>query len=254
MRLRFLAARLWRPVSACATPHRGGLRCAVQFVPGGRGGLIDLLDQYPVGLAVLSRSDYWQQSDTNARLLEALRRRGVPLRYVQAGDRFGWGRASWRILGPPAGRFTASGNEANASIVYLLRTRGSDLLFTGDIEHEAEQALLASFELEPVDVFLVTHHGSNHASSTALLDEIQPRYSVISAGARNRYRHPGLAAIERLQTAGTTIWCTAANGDLTLTLRSGGRTAWDGERQDQPSWQPAANDPEGVQTGRCAGR
>jgi beta-lactamase superfamily II metal-dependent hydrolase len=42
------------------------------------------------------------------------------------------------------------------------------MLFTGDIENPAEQALLPT--LEPVTVLKVSHHGAKTSNSSALLE------------------------------------------------------------------------------------
>jgi competence protein ComEC len=214
------------------------------------GGFIGLLEDYgyTIDAAVYAPHPHYAKTETNRELMDALSARGVPLIAVKKGDQFFWGGASWRILNPPAGAFQGAGQEANDSIAYRLRTKGSDLLFTGDIEREALPGLIDSWTFGRAEVFLATHHGSNYGSTTELLDKIHPEFSVLSTGT-NPYGHPGVYAIERLEKSGTTIFCTEQNGTLTLTLASGGALDWRASRQEQPWWTPADGE-----TGKCVNR
>lgn len=214
------------------------------------GGFIGLLEEhgYTIDEAVYAPHHHYQHTQTNVELMNALDDHDVPLRAVHEGDQFSWGGASWRILGPREGAFQAMGDEANASVVYRLRTRGSDLLFTGDLERDALEGIIESWNFGRVEAFLVTHHGSNYGSTKELLDTIQPEYSVISTG-QNSHGHPGILVTERLKRSGTIIFCTQRNGTITLTLASGGAMDWHASVQEQPWWHPADG-----QTGTCVGR
>jgi competence protein ComEC len=214
------------------------------------GGFIGLLENfgYTIDAAVYAPHPYYSKTQTNETLLDVLADHGVPLIAATKGDRFLWGGASWRILNPPEGAFQGQGEEANASLAFRLRTLGSDLLFTGDIERDAQAGLIESWTFGRVEVFLVTHHGSNLASTNELLDTIDPVYSVLSTGP-NTHGHPGTYAVERLKSSGTTIFCTEQNGTLTLTLESGGALDWRASRQEQPWWNPTDG-----RKGRCVER
>jgi competence protein ComEC len=214
------------------------------------GGFIGLIERfgYTIDAAVYAPHHHYEHTQTNKALMDALAAHDVPLIEAHKGDQFFWGGASWRILNPPEGAFQGDGEEANASIVYRLRTRGSDLLFTGDIERDAVARLVDAWTFGRVEVYLVTHHGSNYATTTELLDEIKPEFSVLSTGP-NPHGHPGSYAFERLKSSGTTIFCTEQNGTVTLTLASGGAMDWHASRQEQPWWSPSDG-----QTGRCVRR
>jgi competence protein ComEC len=46
-------------------------------------------------------------------------------------------------------------------------------------------------------VMLMPHHGSATSSSPNFLDAIAPRWAVVQAGYRNRYRHPNDRVVQR---------------------------------------------------------
>jgi competence protein ComEC len=214
---------------------------------------IGLFAQWQVKKAVMSRSAHWQGTKTNRAVMDAIKGEGLKPTYVTAGQKFTWGGASWQILNPPQGKFTGgSGEAAKASVAYLLRVNGVEVLFTGDIEEQVSADIAA--RLAPkldgrVEVFLVTHHGSKYASPKDLLDLTHPRFAVLSVG-QNGYGHPTAEAISRLRAVPSTIWCTDVNGSTRASISSSGKLTWSASDQKAPWWSSAAQKP----TGSCVGR
>ena len=60
----------------------------------------------------------------------------------------------------------------------------------GDAGVEVEEDLIEKYNLKDIDVLKVGHHGSKTSSSKIFIDEINPKYSIISVGKNNRYGHP----------------------------------------------------------------
>jgi competence protein ComEC len=103
----------------------------------------------------------------------------------------------------------------NASTVLLVRTSGVSLLLTGDVEPEAQRALLARARPGPVDVLKVAHHGSAHQSEE-LLAEVRPRVALVSAGEDNDYGHPSPVTLTALRRAGAVVGRTDRDGTLVV--------------------------------------
>ncbi|GBR76777.1 DNA internalization-related competence protein ComEC/Rec2 [Candidatus Termititenax persephonae] len=112
------------------------------------------------------------------------------------------------------GRYDAH-NENNNSQLALLEQNGFRLLFTGDAEAEAERFFLDV--LPEIDVLKAGHHGSKTSSSAEFLDRLKPDNVVISAGRRNKYRHPSPEALARLQIWGK-IWRTDTDSAIMVTV------------------------------------
>ena len=93
-----------------------------------------------------------------------------------------------------------------------------NILLMGDSEEEIEQELVDDYDLDifEVDILKAGHHGSKTASSEIFLKEVNPRTTVISCGEDNRFGHPSLRTMSRLQRNKTTIWRTDIQGDFTL--------------------------------------
>ncbi|WP_396128222.1 ComEC/Rec2 family competence protein [Exiguobacterium mexicanum] len=68
-------------------------------------------------------------------------------------------------------------------------------LLTGDLPEERE-GMIPTVD---VDVFKLGHHGSNTSSSEELLHRIDPEWVIISVGRNNRYGHPHLDTLQRLE-------------------------------------------------------
>lgn len=213
---------------------------------------VNLFAQWPVKKVVMSRSTYWAGTHTNRAVMAAIKTEGLTPTYVHADQVFDWGGASWQILNPPEGRYTGgSGDAGNASIAYLLRVNGAEMLFTGDIDQTVTTGLASRLpKLDgPLEVFLVTHHGSKYASPNILLNLTRPTFTVLSVGP-NSYGHPTIETISRLQAAGATIWCTNANGNITASVSTAGTLTWSTADQKAPWWSAATR----TKTGVCGGR
>lgn len=65
----------------------------------------------------------------------------------------------------------------------------SKLLLMGDASVRSEQDIISSYNLPKIDILKVGHHGSNISSSKKFINEINPKYSLISVGENNRYGH-----------------------------------------------------------------
>jgi len=106
-----------------------------------------------------------------------------------------------------------SSDENNNSIVFRLVYKNFTMLFTGDIQEEAEVAL-AGKHINSV-VLKVPHHGSSTSSSKGFIEEVSPKISLISVG-QNTYGHPSYEAMENIEEVGSKIYRTDNNGAIKI--------------------------------------
>jgi competence protein ComEC len=71
----------------------------------------------------------------------------------------------------------------------------------GDAGVEVEEDLIEKYNLQDIDVLKVGHHGSKTSSSKIFIDEINPKYSIISVGKNNRYGHPNDSVLDNLEAS-----------------------------------------------------
>ena len=86
------------------------------------------------------------------------------------------------------------------------------LLFTGDMSKQVEEDIYQKYGKMDIDVLKVSHHGSQTATSSALLQMIQPSIAMIGVKKNNMYHHPSNEVIERLKRKNVYILRTDQDG------------------------------------------
>ena len=82
------------------------------------------------------------------------------------------------------------GNENDNSSVIYTELNNYKFLFMGDAGVEVEEDLIKKYNLQYIDVLKVAHHGSKTSSGKEFINDINPKYGVISVGKNNGYGHP----------------------------------------------------------------
>ena len=93
------------------------------------------------------------------------------------------------------------GNENDNSSVVYTKFNNYKFLFMGDAGVEVEGDLIEKYNLNNIDVLKVGHHGSKTSSSKEFINEINPKYSIISVGKNNRYGHPNKEVLINLDNS-----------------------------------------------------
>lgn len=106
--------------------------------------------------------------------------------------------------------------EANDMSLVVKITYGENtILFTGDIEEEAEKRLIGQNYDIHADVLKVAHHGSSSSSSLDFLSRVNPKYAVISCGKNNRYGHPEQQTLDQFKQSNVQLYRTDLEGTIT---------------------------------------
>ncbi|MEK7124937.1 MAG: ComEC/Rec2 family competence protein [Patescibacteria group bacterium] len=178
------------------------------------GGLSAVLSRYDVGAVVEATERYdsseyrtWERAvDTEgATRVDAIAGTSLDL----------GGGVTLSILYPSASAQNIATKKPHSYNVTTLLTYGTTrMLLTGDMEGDAEQALINHALPIDVDVLKVGHHGSTTSSSTAFLNATSPRVALISVGARNTYHHPAPSTLARLERMGIPYYRTDAHGTV----------------------------------------
>lgn len=143
-------------------------------------------------------------------------RADVRTQVMESGKALTIGDMKFYCLHPKEGVHYRDKNEA--SLVLFLQMNGVTALFTGDMDGEVERRFAEDYpkQLAGVTMLKVGHHGSADSCSDAFLKAVSPRCAVISCGENNRYGHPALQTLERLEKQGSRIWVTAECGAVML--------------------------------------
>jgi competence protein ComEC len=87
----------------------------------------------------------------------------------------------------------------NSSIIAKLIYQDTSFLLTGDAEELVEHDLLNNQIDVKAEVLKLGHHGSKYSTTQEFLDQVQPKYGVIQAGQGNKFGHPHLRILKRLE-------------------------------------------------------
>ena len=109
-------------------------------------------------------------------------------------------------------------NENDNSNVIYFNYNNYKFLFMGDAGVEVEEDLIEKYNLQAIDVLKVGHHGSKTSSSKEFINEINPKYSIISVGKNNRYVHPNKEVLENLEES--KIYRTDQYGSIMFKIKN----------------------------------
>ena len=110
------------------------------------------------------------------------------------------------------------GNENDNSSVIYTELNNYKFLFMGDAGVEVEKYLIEKYNLNDIDVLKVGHHGSKTSSSERFIDEVDPKYSIISVGKNNRYGHPNKDVLDNLEDS--KIYRTDQDGSIIFKMKN----------------------------------
>ena len=108
-------------------------------------------------------------------------------------------------------------NENDNSNVIYTELNGYKFMFMGDAGVDKEKDILDKYNLSNVDVLKVGHHGSKTSSSKEFINEINPKYGVISVGKNNRYGHPNKEVLNNLYNS--KIYRTDQDGSIMFKIK-----------------------------------
>ena len=177
------------------------------------------------------------QSEEFTELIQLAEQNGITVLSMEAGDRIAAAdrsqqsesaeqqktnsrRRIWQIQCLAPDRETLTGDSNQDSMVLMVEYGGFQMLFTGDLEGEAEDRLTELAQKNQIslaaDVLKAGHHGSKNASSALFLEKVMPKAAVISCGKDNSYGHPAKETLERLNESGASVLQTAENGAVQI--------------------------------------
>ncbi|MBI3600251.1 MAG: ComEC/Rec2 family competence protein [Nitrospinae bacterium] len=203
-------------------------------------------------MSIKNYFDNGQESSdlTFANLHEIVREKTIPYKVLEAGDKLEIDeRVKVEIL-HPSNQFRikslefrekprnpklntqySKGHDNNLSIVIKITYGNFSILFTGDIEKEAERFLVGQtredLPLIPSlrrrgtgwlksTVIKVPHHGSSSSSTEEFIKTINPKAAVFSVGYNNPFHHPNKKVLKRYKDAGAKIYRTDRDGMIQI--------------------------------------
>ncbi len=184
------------------------------------GGAPSVLAQMPVGWFASS----FTESDSMTLPPNALK--------CFAGQHWQWDGVSFEVLYPSWQSYeNTSLTDNNRSCVVKITSQFGSILLTGDIEKEAEQALLAASLQANIDatlgdafltnnlksdVLIAPHHGSKTSSTPEFIAAVGAKHTIFTVGYLNRFKHPKPLIVERYEASGAALYRSDYAGALLL--------------------------------------
>ena len=109
-------------------------------------------------------------------------------------------------------------NENDNSNVIYTKINGYKFMFMGDAGVDKENDILNKYNISNIDILKVGHHGSKTSSSEEFINEIKPKYGVISVGKNNRYGHPNKEVLNVLENS--KVYRTDKDGSIVFKIKN----------------------------------
>ena len=186
------------------------------------GGCADVLRRYDVKKVITNGTDkdadsYWQVWKGNLLSENAVES------VATAGMQIGESGVTLEFFNPNSALRETDDN--NNSLAFRLTYGTTTIFFSGDIEEKTEKNILARYcgtttimsgcDAVKSEYLKVAHHGSDSSSNEDFLRAVFPSYAVISVG-KNRFGHPSLRVMRKLERADAVIWRTDEVGDIII--------------------------------------
>lgn len=186
------------------------------------GGLITILEELKVEQVIIGKQ--FEYCENLERFLEIAKENNVKINVVKVGSRIILDKECYLDVFWPDSRQSISENSINNNaLVCKLSYKDFSMLFTGDIEEEAEKVLVSKYngtDILKSTVLKIAHHGSSSSSTKEFLDLVQPKLALVGVGKSNLYGHPNDEVLKRLETLKCKVYRTDENGEITIEFNS----------------------------------
>ncbi len=150
-------------------------------------------------------------------LIKKCKQTNTELIFVKEGDVF-LGDGIKFVCHYPFSETEYEEDENKNSMVLELKTWQQQILFTGDIEADVEEAIeKKDVDIYGMDVLKVAHHGSATSSSQQFLERTHPTVGIISVG-ENRHGHPSQEVIARYNKLKIPVYLTMDYGMIEVSI------------------------------------
>jgi len=178
------------------------------------GGLIEVIDRFPIGLALASPTK--STTETYKLLMKASKRNHVQWKIAHVGDMI-CGlpvEYSLKVKSPPYHVENWSSNNASLTLLLKVQTSPESIsnhLTTGDIEKRAESRLAGIGGIQ-AGLLKAPHHGSFTSCTEDFINVVDPDFVVISRG----YRYEKIVSrkVSELKARGIEVLQTVDDGAI----------------------------------------
>lgn len=205
------------------------------------GGMVKILQNYKVDKVIMPKVT--TNTETFKDLLTSIKVKGLKITAPTPGTSFKLGAATCTILAPLGNKYE---NLNNYSVVIKMVNGKNSFMFDGDAESESENEMIKSGYDISAEVLKLGHHGSRTASSDEFLDQVKPKFAIISCGKNNDYGHPHDETIKKLLKRHISFYRTDVNGSI-ICLSDGKNISFTTSGDPKPNNLVTPDSPKGVE-------
>lgn len=165
-----------------------------------------LVNNYEVRKVIFNNNEF---NDLERELVKVLKDKKI--KYYKGLEKIEVNNIRLKLLN--TGIYNDENNDSN--VIYIKYNRFK-LLFMGDAGEKREKDIINQYNMGSVDFLKVGHHGSDTSSSQKFIENITPKYSIISVGKNNRYGHPKKDVLNILDNS--KIYRTDIDGSIEIKL------------------------------------
>ena len=186
------------------------------------GGLFYILENFKVENIIIGKQA--EEYSNLMNFLEIQKQKKINLIVLEAGNLVNIDKDSYiEVLFPDINNEVSKNKINNNSLVLKLYYKNLSMLFTGDIEEEAESVLVNLYgEKLNSNILKVAHHGSKTSSTEGFINCVKPKIALIGVGKNNNFGHPNEEVIKRLNFHGTRVYRTDLMGELIIKINKKG--------------------------------
>lgn len=169
----------------------------------------------------------FEDSENLQKFFKTVKEKNIKVIIVEAGNRINIEENLYfDVLWPSTRNIIKENSINNNALVCKLYYKKFTMLFTGDIEEEAEKAICKIYKNSLIlksNILKVAHHGSKSSSTEEFLEMVSPKITLIGVGKDNLYGHPSDVIIERLKKLAIKIYRTDENGEVSIKVNNKGK-------------------------------
>lgn len=185
------------------------------------GGMDDVINNFTVETVLMP--DVTHTTKTFEDVLNAMNENDLGITIPSVGEEYEIGKAKFVVIAP--NKEMDENNLNDASIGVKLVNGNNRFIMCGDAQKFSEKAMLQSGIDLSAQVYKVSHHGSNTATTDAFLKAISPEYAIIQCGENNSYGHPHKETLHKLEQMGVIVLRNDKNGTI-IAISDGNKIQW----------------------------
>lgn len=168
----------------------------------------------------------FEESKNYKKFIEIIKNKKTKVKVMQINEKINIEKNIYfNVIWPDEKNVIEENNLNNNSLVLKLNYKNFSMIFTGDIEKEAEQKILKNVNNKILNstILKVAHHGSKTSSTEEFIKKVNPKIALIGVSKKNKFGHPSEQTIKLLQSINCKIYRTDEMGEITLKVNSNGK-------------------------------